>query len=167
MIRDYMVGVSDWGIGHILAEEGKRNEMYKDQAGLPTIGVGHLLTKDELSSGKIHFPTTGPAKWRKGLTDKQVTALLKKDIRWVESTLNTDPGVNVSLTQRQYDILASFIFNVGARAFAKSTLLKRLNRGEYEAIGREMKKWKYSRGKVLPVLVRRRKREAKLWAATL
>ena len=39
-----------------LAEwEGVRLTLYKDVAGYPTIGVGHLLTKDEISSGKIEI----------------------------------------------------------------------------------------------------------------
>ena len=33
--------------------EGIETKVYRDVAGLPTIGVGHLLTKDELTSGKI------------------------------------------------------------------------------------------------------------------
>jgi len=46
------VKTSDKGRALLTEWEGKRNEVYLDSAGLPTIGAGHLLTKDELNVGK-------------------------------------------------------------------------------------------------------------------
>ena len=37
-----------------------------------------------------------------------------------------------SLTRNQYNALVSFVFNVGRGAFEKSTLLKRVNEGDFE-----------------------------------
>lgn len=53
--------------------------MYKDVAGLPTIGVGHLLTQDVLSSGKILIHDK-IARYADGLTKKQVIQLLAQDV---------------------------------------------------------------------------------------
>lgn len=71
--------------------------------------------------------------------------------------------VTVPLTQPQYDALASFIFNVGAGNFARSTLLKKLNRGDYDGAAREFARWNKAKGKVLRGLTRRRTAEAALF----
>ena len=47
--------ISKNGIQFIIDREGSRSKMYLDSAGLPTIGVGHLLTQSELSNGKINI----------------------------------------------------------------------------------------------------------------
>jgi len=90
--------------------EGKRNAKYLDQAGLPTIGVGHLLTKSELSSGKIQLGGI-PIRWTEGLTDAEVDAILAHD---VEDTVEVvEAQVAVPLSQPQFDALVSFAFNIG------------------------------------------------------
>jgi lysozyme len=45
--------------------------MKKDVAGLPSIGVGHLLTQNEFSSGKILIQDK-VARYADGLTKNQV-----------------------------------------------------------------------------------------------
>ena len=52
---------------------------------------------------------------------------------------------------------------MGEGALGKSTLLRKLNRGEYAAVPAELMKWTRGGGKELPGLVRRRRAEAKLW----
>jgi lysozyme len=141
----------------------KKNElvepkMYHDQVGLPTIGMGHLLTKDELSSGKL---ISSGARWYNGLTDQQVDDLLASDILGVESAINS--YVHVPLAQFEFDALASFIFNIGAKAFAKSTLLRLLNQDQFQSVPDQMRQWVHSKGQVLPVLVSRREREIAMW----
>jgi peptidoglycan hydrolase-like protein with peptidoglycan-binding domain len=71
--------------------------------------------------------------------------------------------VSVPLTQNQFDALVSFTFNVGAGAFGGSTLLKRLNAGDYAGGADEFGKWTKSGGKVFAGLVRRRTEEAALF----
>ncbi|EJF84204.1 hypothetical protein MCU_00872 [Bartonella elizabethae Re6043vi] len=58
----------------------------------------------------------------------------------------------------------SFCYNVGTTAFCNSTLLKKLNNGEYEAVPAELQKWTKAGGKRLQGLVHRRVAEAGLWA---
>src|ERR1044071_1329667 len=112
-----------------LAEwEGVELNVYRDVAGLPTIGVGHLLTKDELSSGKIVL-NGAPLKYGSGLTEQQVMELLSQDLAGFEKTVCE--CVTVELNQNQFEALVAFSFNVGADAFKNSTLLKVLNQKQY------------------------------------
>lgn len=152
---------------HLLTiEEGFKLEMYKDVAGYPTIGVGHLLTKQELASGvlMITMPhTSGPVAvpWKKGLTRYQVDALLAQDVAVYDAGVRN--GVVVPLNQPQFDALVSFSFNVGLTAFRNSTLLRRLNEGKYADVPPQLTRWNKAGGKVIAGLTARRKREGQLW----
>lgn len=81
-----------------------------------------------------------------------------EDIAWAEDAVNSK--VKVGLTQNQFDALVSFVFNVGATNFSKSTLLRKLNAGDYEGAADEFHRWKHQKGKVLRGLVRRRAEES-------
>ena len=119
------------GIKSLLAREGSRSKMYYDTAGLPTIGVGHLLTRSEMTSGKIWID--GEAiRWRDGLSNDQITRLFDRDNDLAEAAVSD--LVKVELADHQFDTLVSFVFNVGINAFRKSTLLRRLNAGDYAAV---------------------------------
>lgn len=57
-----------------------------------------------------------------------------------------------------------FAFNLGAGRLQTSTLRRRINQRDWTAVGQELRRWVYGRGKVLPGLVARRKTEATLLA---
>uniref|UniRef100_UPI001ABA81C9 lysozyme n=1 Tax=Bartonella raoultii TaxID=1457020 RepID=UPI001ABA81C9 len=92
----------------------------------------------------------------------QAEELLCKDLRQFENTVAK--AVTVSLNSWQFAALVSFCYNVGTTAFCNSTLLKKLNQGEYEAVPAELQKWTKAGGKRLQGLVHRRVAEAGLWA---
>ncbi len=140
--------------------EGVRLKAYKDSAGLLTIGVGHLLTKSELSSGKININGES-VKYVNGLTAEQADELLEQDVKPAETTVNNN--VKVELNQHQFDALVSFTFNVGGGAFKGSTLLKKLNNGQYDQVPAQLMRWDKAGGKVVPGLKKRRESEVKLW----
>jgi len=71
--------------------------------------------------------------------------------------------VAVHMTQGQNDAVVSFSFNVGLDQFADSTLLKKLNAGDYAGAANEFQRWNKGGGKVLPGLVKRREAERKLF----
>ena len=116
--------VSDEGISRLIVREGKRNKAYKDTKGILTIGVGH--TGPEVVEGLV---------W----TDGQIHAALRDDLDEVEQCL--DKYVFVPLTQKQYDALASFIFNVGVNAFRRSTMLKKINLRDFGGATKEFDRW--------------------------
>lgn len=154
--------ISDNGKKLLAEWEGFKPMLYRDVAGLPTIGVGHLLTRDELASGKIGIQGK-PIRYANGLTEEQVLDLLGQDVEKSEAALNE--CVTVELTQNQFDALVSFVFNVGANAFKNSTLLKLLNQAKYEEVPNQLQRWVRSGGQVVQGLINRRENEIKLWNA--
>lgn len=112
----------------------------------------------------IGFGTTDPAYAYPGnkITLELATQLLIDHLnKEVLPTIKSK--VQVALTQNQTDALASFIYNIGAGNFSKSTLLKRLNEGNYNEASDEFTEWVYAGGVILRGLVNRRKAEKELF----
>ena len=126
--------------------EGLRLEAYLPTPNdVWTIGYGHTKT----------------AKPGMKITHAGAEALLLHDLAWVETAIDT--YVQVPLNQNQYDALASFIYNVGATAFRKSTLLRLLNAGDYDGAADQFPRWNKQKGKVLNGLTNRRQKEKTLF----
>jgi len=137
--------ISENGIKLIKQCEGLRLEAYKCPGGVWTIGFGH--TKN-VHAGDI-------------ITKEQAEELLKKDVKSAEYYVNKE--VKHELNQNQYDALVSFVFNIGSVKFRCSTLLMRLNNGNYKAAAEQFENWVYSKGKKLDGLIKRRKAEKMLF----
>jgi lysozyme len=95
------------------------------------------------------------------ITPAQAQKLLESDCFDAETCVNRT--ILVPLNQNQYDALVSLAFNIGAPAFRKSTLARRLNAGDYSGAAAEFRRWKYQAGKELGGLVARRKDERDLF----
>lgn len=149
------------GISLLTKWEGFKKEVYLDAASKRTIGVGHLLTPEELISG-VMLIGGEPVEWQDGLTSGQVGILLAQDLKPREEVVTR--MVKVQLNQDQFDALVSFVFNVGDGAFHDSTLLKLLNQGKYDEVPTQLRRWNKAGGKVVDGLVERREKEIKLWS---
>lgn len=145
---------SEQGIKFIIAREGKENCQYHDTKGLLTIGVGHLLTDNELATGYI-MAGSERILWRHGITDSQVLSILARDLVRFEKAVS---AVAVPLNQHQFDALVSFCFNIGTGAFMKSTLLRNLNHGDYAGVPAQLMRWTKQKE-----LVGRREKEVRLF----
>ena len=133
--------VSARGIALIQQFEGLRLKAYRDSTGLPTIGYGSTIgvqMGDEI-------------------TKAQALELLEADIE--RHADGVREHVDVLLTQAQFDALVSFTFNLGVGALKKSTLLRKLNAGDFQGAADELLRWVYAGGKELRGLVRRREAE--------
>lgn len=145
--------VSNKGIALIKAFEGCRLCAYPDPktGDTPwTIGYGWTGKVD----GKPITPHTQIA---------QETAdrlLLTSLVSYEQDVLRL---VRVKLTQHQFDALVSFVYNVGARVFSTSTLLKKLNAGDYSGAADEFLRWVSPSSKVEAGLRLRRKAERALF----
>ena len=139
------MSLSQAGLNLIKSHEGLRTSAYQDPVGVWTIGYGH----------------TGTAKPGQKINEAQAEQLLRKDVGWAEDAVRKN--VKVPLTQGQFDSLVSFTFNLGAGALGKSTLLQKLNAGDYAGAQAEFGKYVHAGGRVLPGLVRRRNEEAQMF----
>jgi lysozyme len=146
---------------HLFEEwEGLVTHEYLDSGGAPTIGIGHLLTRSERTSGKIVIQ--GQAlDYRNGLTEQQCLDLLDQDLVGAEKAVNET--VTVPLNQNQFDALVGFTFNVGTGAFCSSTLLKLLNQKQYDQVPMQLRRWIMDNGHVVRGLINRREKEIALW----
>lgn len=94
-------------------------------------------------------------------TSQQADTWLKEDCLVAELTIGAN--VKVPLSQNQFDALVSFIFNLGSAKFEGSTLLKKLNAGDYAGAADEFGKWVNAGGRKLAGLVKRRAAEKALF----
>lgn len=140
--------VSEQGRALIRKHEGFRADVYLCPAGKPTIGYGHVVRDGE----GLHTVTQADA-----------DRLLADDLARVESALRA--LVRVPLSQGQFDALASFVYNLGPHALELSTLLRRLNAGDYDGAAAEFPKWCHVGQRVLTGLVARRAEERALFEA--
>jgi lysozyme len=72
--------------------------------------------------------------------------------------------VRVPIAQHQFDALVDFCFNAGRGNFLQSTLLAKVNRGDFAAAAIQFGLWVHAAGEVVPGLARRRKAEAEMFA---
>lgn len=133
----------------LIQREGFRLKAYKDSVGVWTIGVGHTA-----GAGKP-YPAAGMT-----ITKAEVDNILARDLVQFEEAVRS--AVHVPLTQGQFDALVSLAFNIGAGGFKKSSVVRRLNEGNYRAAADAFLMWNKP-----AVLTGRRKAErAQFLAAT-
>ncbi|HDY3025483.1 TPA: lysozyme [Salmonella enterica] len=128
--------------------EGRRYIPYRDVAGVLTVCDGH--TGKDIIPGKRY-------------TDAECDTLLEKDLKRVKAQV--DPLIKVSIPESERAAFYSFAYNVGTGAFARSTLLKKLNAGDHAGACNELKRWTYAGGRQWKGLMTRREieREVCLW----
>ncbi len=116
-----------------------------------------------LTQGYGHTDAAGGRKIVLGVhwTEPEGAAVLAEDMAPCCATV--ERLVHVPLGQHQFDTLADFVFNAGAGTLRKSTLLKKLNAGDYDAVPAELLKFTYSKGEHMEGLLHRRQAEIALW----
>lgn len=119
--------------------EGREYVPYKDVVGVITVCDGH--------TGKDIIPN-------KRYSDAECDALTKADLERIAKQVN--PSIKVKTTETQLAAIYSFSYNVGANAFINSTMLKKLNAGDYSGACAELKRWVYAGGKKWKGLMNRR-----------
>ena len=139
--------ISKNGLDLIKHFESLQLKAYKCSANVWTIGYGH--TKNVKEGDRI--------------SQDQANCFLMQDLYEVEKTINR--LVKVKINQNQFDALCSLIFNIGISAFNKSTLLAKLNTGDYVGAAEQFRRWNKVNNVVMAGLVRRRQAEEDLFNA--
>ena len=142
--------LSDNGMKLLEQFEGLRLEAYLDSAGIYTIGFG-----------TIKYPDGSKVKKGDKITKDQAKEYKLHDLKEFESTVNT--SVTAPLSQNQYDALVSLSYNIGSGAFKNSTLLKKLNNGDYKGAAEQFLVWNKVNSKKVQGLVNRREAERNLF----
>ena len=160
--------ISDNGINILKRFEGRvkiggKHVIYDDKTGKPvdsnkelpkgaTIGYGHLIKSGE--------------DFRDGITERQATEILRLDISMAEQAVKDN--ITVHLSQNQYDALVSLAYNIGAKNFAGSTVVKYVNDSNYHntkypTLESAWKAWNKSGGGEMSGLSNRRHQEFSLF----
>ena len=144
--------ISEYGLNIIKKYEGFSTIPYFCPARKLTIGYGHVIVSRET------FPLSG-------ISTEIAENLLKQDVSIAEMAINH--LVAIKLLQNQFDALVSFVYNVGGKAFEKSTLLRLLNENKQELAAAELSKWIFAGGAVQNGLISRRAEEKQLFVKFL
>ena len=139
------MNISKEGIALIKKFEGCELEAYKCPAGVWTIGYGHIKGVQE---GDV-------------ITLEEAEDMLVEELHEYENYIND--MVTVGLTPFQFDALVAWTFNLGVGNLRQSTMLRKLNEGDYQSVPSEMNRWNKAGGKTLDGLIRRRKAEGLLF----
>ena len=143
--------ISSRGLELIKDFEGFSSTSYLCPAKIPTIGWGNTFYED-------------------GTKVKLGDQISKTDaLKLLEVIANRDfadkifPSIKVKVTQNQFDAMVSLAYNIGVFAFNGSTLLKKVNAGDFTGAGEEFLRWNKANGKEVLGLTRRREREKQLF----
>jgi lysozyme len=139
------MNISGEGLSLLKKFEGCELRSYRCSAGVLTIGYGH--TKGVTEGMEID--------------QDEAERMLASEMSEYEG--NITDNVEVPLSQNQFDSLVCWVYNLGVGNLRSSTLLAVLNKGEYDEVPTQMKRWNKAGGQVLNGLIRRREAEAAMF----
>ena len=128
----------------IALNEGYRGEAYKDAVGVPTVGYGE---------------TKGVTMKSRTTPDRALVQLLSSANSHADDIRQC---IKVPLYQHEFDAYVSLAYNIGAKNFCGSTLVKKLNAGDYTGACEQIRRWDRAGGKVLAGLTKRREKEYRM-----
>lgn len=131
-------------VGIIAGFEGLSTKTYEDIGGVLTYCYGE--TQGAVAGAEY--------------TPKQCLKLLEN--RVAEFNFAVRENTKVKMSAKREAALTSFAYNVGIKAFKKSTLLKKLNAGDTVGACNELDKWVYVGRMYVRGLANRRKQEKAL-----
>lgn len=135
------LSLSAAGLIGIAQYEGYRGAAYDDGVGVQTIGFG---TTDGVKRGDTIDP---------------VRALVRLGADAAAMERKLAACIHVPLYQHEWDAYVSWAYNVGTGAACGSTLVRKLNAGDYVGACDELPRWNKAGGRVLPGLSKRRAQE--------
>lgn len=145
-IKTRSMVTSPAGRAAITQREGNVLTAYRDSVGILTIGVGHTTAAGA--------PTVAPGM---KITAAESDLILSRDLAKFETAVLA--AVKVPISQNEFDALVSLAFNIGGGAFAKSTLVRKLNAGDKAGAAEQFLVWNKAGGKVINGLTKRRQSE--------
>jgi type VI secretion system secreted protein VgrG len=117
------------GLKLVRKSEGFYSKPYLDPVKIPTIGYGTI----QYPNGRAVTMKDPP------ITEAQAEEYLRHEVKEKEAAVRK--MVKVPLNENQFSALTSFAYNGGTGALQDSTLLKKLNAGDYDGAAGEFGKW--------------------------
>ena len=136
------------GLAMTKSFEGLRLNAYQDVAGVWTIGYGSTI------------PIVHPGEV---ITEQEAEQRLIANMQTAVVAVNT--LVKVSITRGQFDGMVDFVFNVGQGNFRNSTLLRKVNAGDFAGSAAQFLVWDEAGGQIEPGLLRRRQAEMAMFTS--
>lgn len=134
--------------------EGFSSLAYIDTSGLPVVGYGQT---------RINGRTVSMGQY---ITEAQANHALEKELHHIQNLVRSH--VRVKLNPYQLGALTSLVYNTGTRILTNSTLIRKLNSGDYVGAANEFPRWNKANqgGRLIPLpgLTRRRLAEQKLFS---
>ena len=145
--------VSKATINLVKQYEGFRSNSYRDTNGLAVIGYGQSkINGKRVKMGQYVSRAKADAELERELYRIQLLVLSK---------------VRVKLNSNQLGALTSLVYNAGSGILTRSTLIRKLNAGDYAGAAREFPRWNkaHQGGRLVPLagLTKRRLAEQKLF----
>ena len=141
-LKPALLALSASALVGIAVHEGYRGEAYEPVKGdVPTIGFG---TTEGVEMGDRITP------------ERALVRLLQDANKFEKAVRRCAP---VPMHQYEFDAYVSLTYNIGEGAFCKSTLVKKLNAGDYEGACAQILRWDRFKGRPLPGLTKRRQQE--------
>lgn len=136
----------------LVQEEGVRDFVYRDVAGLATVGVGHLVTPaDGLRIGdRVSYD--------------RILDFLEQDLAEAETAIGEIAG-DLPLFQHEYDALVDLVYNVGKGALSvrkSPRLMEAIAAHDYNAMARELE-YRYAGGQLARGLAYRSMRRTQIF----
>ncbi|MGL4483616.1 MAG: lysozyme, partial [Anaerovoracaceae bacterium] len=136
----------------ILGElEGIILKPYKDSVGIPTIGIGSTYYED---GTKVKMTD-------KAITKERAIELAKNVVKSFEAQVNK--SIVTPATQNQFDAMVLLCYNIGVSGFARSSVVKYFNAGNFQKAADSFLLWNKAGGKALKGLTNRRNIERSLF----
>ena len=131
--------------------EGCKLTAYQDIVGIWTIGYGTTA-----AAGLGIVPAKGMT-----ITQERAEDLLRQGVEKFAATV--DAMITAKVNANQFGASVSLAYNIGPNAYAKSTVLRELNAGNYDKAAAAFQMWNKAGGEVVKGLVRRREAERQLF----
>jgi GH24 family phage-related lysozyme (muramidase) len=154
-----MMTTSAEGLQLIEDSELFEAKLYNCPAGHCTIGFGTLVHKGPCCGDPSETP------FRDGITRERAASLLRMKVAACECEIRV--VVKVALDQSEFDALVDFEYNLGEGALRNSTLLQKMNAGDYDGAAEEFGRWVYANHHKLSGLAVRRAKEKALFTRDL
>lgn len=141
--------VSAVGLGAILGYEGYTEYAAPPVPGdVPTVGYGTTV-----------YPNGEVVKAGDRITRSDALNYARHDVGVIEKSMRA--CIKAKIAQHEWDAFVSLAYNIGPVAFCRSTLVRKLNAGDYAGACAEISRWDKFHGKPLKGLTNRRAQERK------